>query len=42
MQHALVHRYTTYDQERKMYRRMDGSLIDSRESAIAYYSTLKD
>lgn len=31
-----------YDQERMMYRRMDGTLIDSREAAIAYYATLKD
>lgn len=41
-QHYLVHRFMTYDQERMMYRRMDGSLIDSREAAIAYYATLKD
>jgi len=41
-QHTLVHRYTVYDQERAMYRRLDGTLIDSREAAIAYYSTLKD
>jgi hypothetical protein len=40
--HVLVHRYTVYDQERAMYRRLDGTLIDSREAAIAYYSTLKD
>lgn len=25
-----------------MYRRLDGTLIDSREAAIAYYATLKD
>lgn len=42
MQHALVHRFMIYDQERMMYRRMDGSLIDSREAAIEYYATLKD
>jgi hypothetical protein len=42
MQHALVHRHTIYDQERMMYRRLDGTLIDSREAAIAYYATLKD
>jgi len=41
-QHALAHRFMTYDQERMMYRRMDGTLIDSREAAIAYYATLKD
>ena len=42
IQHALVHRCMVYDQERMMYRRLDGTLIDSREAAIAYYSTLKD
>lgn len=42
MRHGLVHRFMTYDQERMMYRRMDGSLIDSREAAITYYATLKD
>jgi len=41
-QHGLVHRFMLYDQERMMYRRMDGTLIDSREAAIAYYATLKD
>lgn len=40
--HALVHRHMVYDQERMMYRRLDGTLIDSREAAIAYYETLKD
>lgn len=40
--HHLVHRYMVYDQERMMYRRLDGTLIDSREAAIAYYATLKD
>lgn len=42
MQHALVHRFMTYDQARMMYRRLDGTLIDSREAAIAYYATLRD
>jgi hypothetical protein len=40
--HYLVHRFTIYDQERMMYRKLDGTLIDSRESAIEYYATLKD
>lgn len=40
--HAKIHRYMTYDQERMMYRRPDGSLIDSKEAAIAYYASLKD
>lgn len=41
-QHRLAHRKMVYDQERMMYRRLDGTLIDSREAAIAYYETLKD
>ena len=41
-QHHLVHRFMVYDQERMMYRRLDGTLIDSREAAIAYYATLAD
>lgn len=40
--HAIVHRHMIYDQERMMYRRLDGTLIDSRESAIEYYESLKE
>jgi hypothetical protein len=39
--HAFVHRFMIYDQERMMYRKPDGTLIDSREAAIAYYKSLK-
>ena len=39
--HAKIHRYIKYDQERMMYRKLDGVLIDSRESALKYYDTLK-
>jgi hypothetical protein len=35
--HAKVHRYMNYDQERKMYRTLGGVLIDSREAAEKYY-----
>lgn len=39
--HAFVHRFMIYDQERMMYRKPGGTLIDSREAAIAYYKALK-
>jgi len=39
--HGKIHRYMKYDQERMMYRRLDGVLIDSRQVAIEYYESLK-
>jgi hypothetical protein len=40
-EHNLVHRKTIYDQERKMYRRSDNNeLLDTRESALSYYSKI--
>jgi hypothetical protein len=39
--HGKIHRYMKYDQERMMYRRLDGVLIDSRKAALEYYATLK-
>lgn len=38
--HLTVHRYMVYDQERMMYRKLSGELIDSRESALAYYAEI--
>lgn len=35
--HVKIHRYMIYDKERLMYRRLDGVLLDSKESAVAYY-----
>jgi hypothetical protein len=40
--HAKVHRYMKYDQERKQYRTIAGILIDSKEKAIQYYASLKN
>jgi len=40
--HHKYHRYMTYDQERMMYRTLEGVLLDTRESAEAYYATLED
>lgn len=39
-QHSKLHRYSTYDQERLAYRRLDGSLIDSAEACIQYLKSL--
>ena len=36
-EHCLIHRYITYDQERKMYRSLDGVLLDSKERHYAYF-----
>jgi len=37
--HSLVHRYTVYDQERKMYRvAKDGWLLDTKRSFVAFIS----
>jgi len=36
--HSKIHRYMNYDAERKMYRRLDGVLIDTREEAERYYA----
>jgi arylamine N-acetyltransferase len=38
--HNLIHRLTTYDQERKMYRTQDGVLLDSKISACRHYLSL--
>jgi hypothetical protein len=43
MEHAKLHRYITYDQERMMYRRTDNNeLLDTKERHIEYYNSLKD
>jgi hypothetical protein len=39
--HGKIHRYMEYDQERMMYRRLDGVLIDTRQVALEYYASLK-
>ncbi len=35
--HNIIHRYMRYDVNSLMYRRLDGTLIDSRDSASTYY-----
>jgi hypothetical protein len=41
-EHAKLHRYITYDQERMMYRGLDGVLLDTRETHLKYIKSLKD
>lgn len=36
--HLIIHRYMNYDNERKMYRRLDGILLDTREESERYYN----
>jgi hypothetical protein len=41
-EHAKLHRYITYDQERMMYRGLDGVLLDTRETHLEYIESLKN
>lgn len=38
--HNTVHRFTIYDQERKMYRTLEGVLLDTKEKAVEYYESV--
>jgi len=38
--HRLLHRHLIYDQSHMMYRKPDGTLIDSREATMSYCLTL--
>jgi hypothetical protein len=42
LDHNKIHRYMVYDQERMMYRKLNGELIDSREKALKYYESLNE
>lgn len=42
LDHNKAHRYMIYDQERMMYRTLDGVLLDTRESHLEYIESLKD
>lgn len=42
LEHSKLHRYLIYDQERMMYRTLDGILLDTKEAHIGYFNTLKD
>lgn len=41
-QHYKLHRYIIYDQERMMYRDLNGVLLDSKESHVKYFKSLKN
>ncbi len=38
--HNTIHRHIIYDQERMMYRNLDGILLDTREKSIEYYNKI--
>lgn len=38
--HNLIHRYMIYDQERKMYRNINGVLLDSRDICEKFYDEI--
>jgi len=39
-EHAFIHRYIIYDQERMMYRTQEGILLDTKESHISHYQEM--
>jgi len=39
--HNFLHRYLRYDQPKKLYKTMDGILLDSREKHLKYFDQLK-
>lgn len=39
--HNVLHRHIIYDQERRMYRTLDGVLLDTKESHLEYLRKLK-
>jgi len=41
-EHMKLHRYMIYDQERMMYRTLDGVLLDSKGRHIEYYNSIKN
>ena len=40
--HRLLHKRMVYDQEQKMFRKLDGVLLDTKESHIEYMGYLKN
>lgn len=41
IEHYFLHRYIVYDQERMMYRTLDGILLDSKERHLQYFNECK-
>lgn len=42
LNHNKLHRYMAYDQERMMYRTLEGVLLDTKEAHIQYFEKIKD
>ncbi len=42
VEHNKLHRYMIYDQERMMYRTLEGILLDTREKHIRYFESIKN
>ena len=40
-EHNLLHRYSIYDQERMMYRKLNGELLDSMDKLKEYFWNIK-
>ncbi len=38
--HSKLHRYTIYDQERMMFRSLEGILLDTKEEHLRYYKVI--
>lgn len=41
-EHNKLHRYMIYDQERMMYRTLEGILLDTKEKHIEYFESIKN
>lgn len=42
LEHNLLHRFMTYDQEKMMYRTLKGILLDTKESHVKYFELIKE
>lgn len=40
--HSKLHRFMVYDQERMMYRTLDGILLDTKERHLEYFESIKN
>ena len=41
-EHNKLHRFVIYDQERMMYRKLDGELLDTKEKHLAYCDYIQE
>lgn len=42
LDHNKLHRFCTYDQECKMYRTLEGNLLDTKEKHLKHFESIKD